>query len=148
MSCKSPFSTPVTVSLFADNAVTFDRPFAVYTPVVSSSYATIATGQTGTKLIVTEFTRLEMSPTATVAGTKRTVLIEYDVDPTSATDAIQQLTPFQHGNYHARISFLNGAIAWVRSTEKAFSLQYSEADGKLHVTITIDTISGIQRVSA
>ena len=147
MSCKSPFSTPVTISLYADNVVTFDRPFTAFAPIVSSAYATIATGQTGTKLIVSEFTRLEVSPTTTVAGTKRTVVIEYDVDQTDATDAIQQLTPFLHGNYHARVSFLNGAIAWVRSTPKAFSLQYEETDGRLHVTITIDTVSGIQRIS-
>lgn len=147
MECSS-FSTPVGVLLYAYGAVTYDRPFAVFAPNVPASYATIANGATPTKLIITDFTRLEVTPTTSVGGTTRKVIIEYDVVGSAGERAIEQIKPLLGKDCHTLVSFLNGEKAWVRATENSFSIDYSETEGRVHVTIEADTISGMQRIES
>ena len=148
MDCKT-FSTPVSLKLYPYNAVTFDRPFSLFVPIVKPSYATIANGARPIKLIISDFTRInEMSPSTSVGGTNRKVTIEYDVVSSDSIVAIEQLKPLLGHDYHILVSFLGGDKAWIRSTDNSFSIDYSESDGKLHVTITVDTVSGVQRITS
>lgn len=146
MSCNS-FSTPIAIFLYHPEDVTFDRPFTSFAPNVPNSYATVSNNASPVKLVFSDITRvMEMTPSTSVAGTSRKVVIEYNVDSFESDKAIQQLRPILQGTYHTFVKYLNGASAWIRA-EDSFNLQYAESEGRLQVTITIDTISGIQRIT-
>ena len=148
MTCKS-YSTPVSVTLYPVSSVSFDRPFSVFAPLVPSGYATIPSPSSGIKLILSDFARaVERTPTTSVGGTKRRVSIEYSVSPTDTDKALAQLQPLMSGSYHVYLTYLNGGCGWVRNTLDTFRISYSESNGELNVSITSDTVSGIQRIAS
>lgn len=157
--CRNTYEDIIKVEFFSDSddVISFKKPFVVYEPLITVSDNTADNADCTIKKSA-DFVALiyEMSGTLTVdsstdiAGTKFKVTLEYTMEwignEEDNEEYKRQLLCLRQNNYHLRVTYFGGAQQIIRSDKSSWMFSYKESKGKPNVTISLENISGAQRI--
>lgn len=160
----SNFTDIVKVEFYEDDQVDFSLPFVVYEPEIykCNPSATISDEQkvTGycvingkpvhTALIDDMSGELSVDSNTSVAGTKYkstlTYNMEYGRSKAMRQEYRNQLLDLLKYNYQVVLTYITGDQQVIRTYKDGWSFSFKENKGTVSVTLTMENISGAQRV--
>ena len=157
--CRSIFNQIIRIEFFnvTDNSLSFSKPFVVYDPTITVSddandnaICTVNNEPAFVAVIDDMSASLTVDSATGLPGSKFKNVVEYEVlwgdGATDIEEYKKQLVSILHNNYHMRITYLFGSQHIVRSDAEAWSFSFKESSGKMKITISVENVSGAQRV--
>lgn len=162
----SIFPDIIRIEFFRDtpSVISFSKPFVIYDPLITVHDTTVTDSSPSDvefdctikqhpefEALINELTgTLTVTSSTGLPGTKFKNVVEYDmVHPLmnmSMNEYKSQLVNLQRYNYHLRITYLGGAQQIIRSDESSWAFSFKENKDKISITISIENISGAQRI--
>lgn len=146
MSCKERnFGVIGEIRFFSEQEITFAQSFFLpkRTLVLGEDVVENSTG--GLLPMKPNTAKMYEKEIHNRAGDGYEVVVSWEVmNPTASEYA--QLELLKSGNMTLKISVFYNSFAYIRSVEDAYRFEYNESEGIHSCTLTIQNISGIQRI--
>lgn len=146
MNCKENYYELIgSIEIYPDSAVTFGRPFNMEKKSDRPDF----TPQEDRKLVLPMKKKsgsLKETPSVSVSGESYEVVVSWEVEEVNQeTYAI--LESLKTDTNHLMVkSFIDGEI-FIRAIPGAHSFEYSESNGVLECELTINNLTGAQRIA-